>query len=228
VRRVIGAFNRMQARIHRLIVDRTQALAAVGHDLRTPLARLRLRADRVGEADLRETIHGDVAEMEAMVDSLLAFLGGEGDAETPVLADLAVLCATIADNASDTGHDVRYAGPAHLETFIRTSAMRRAIGNLVENGLHYGDAVVITLAQRAGRITIRIEDDGPGIPHESLESVLEPFVRLDSARSRDTVGFGLGLPIVVKAIENEGGSITLSNRREGGLRAELVLFARET
>jgi signal transduction histidine kinase len=106
--------------------------------------------------------------------------------------------------------------------------MRRAIGNLVENGLHYGDAVVITLAQRAGRITIRIEDDGPGIPHESLESVLEPFVRLDSARSRDTVGFGLGLPIVVKAIENEGGSITLSNRREGGLRAELVLFARET
>jgi signal transduction histidine kinase len=223
VRRVIGAFNRMQARIHRLISDRTQALAAVGHDLRTPLARLRLRADRVGEPELRDTIHGDIAEMEAMVASLLAFLGGEQDAEAPALIDLAVLCATIADNAADVGRDVRYAGPAHLDARIRPSAMRRAIGNLVDNGLHHGEAVTIALAERAGRIAIRVEDDGPGIPAESLESVLEPFVRLDSARSRDTVGFGLGLAIVVKAIEHEGGTLSLSNRREGGLRAEIVL-----
>ncbi|WEJ97897.1 MAG: ATP-binding protein [Candidatus Sphingomonas phytovorans] len=228
VRRVIGAFNRMQARIHRLIVDRTQALAAVGHDLRTPLARLRLRADRVVEPDLRDTIHADVAEMEAMVSSLLAFLGGEQDAEKPVLIDLAVLCATIADNAWDVGRDARYVGPDHLNMLIRPSAMRRAIGNLVENGLHHGNAVVITLTGRAEHIVIWVDDDGPGIPPESLEAVLEPFVRLDTARRRDTVGFGLGLSIVVKAIENEGGTLRLSNRREGGLRAEIILPTRQT
>jgi len=223
VRRVITAFNRMQARIHRLIVDRTQALAAVGHDLRTPLARLRLRADRVVDPDLRDTIHADVAEMEAMVASLLAFLGGEGNAEEPALIDLAVLCATIADNAADTGRDVRYVGPDHLNALIRPSAMRRAIGNLVENGLHHGNMVTITLSGRREHVTIWVDDDGPGIPPEALETVLEPFVRLDTARSRDTVGFGLGLPIVLKAIENEGGSLRLSNRREGGLRAEIIL-----
>ena len=223
VRRVIAAFNRMQARIHRLIDDRTQALAAVGHDLRTPLARLRLRADRVDDAELRDTIENDLAEMEAMVASLLAFLGGESDPEPAVLTDLAVLCATLADDAADHGRRVAYDGPDHLDLTVRPSSLKRALVNLVENGIHHGDTVTLTLRSEPGSIAIRVEDDGPGIPEESLQQVLEPFVRLDSARRRDTVGFGLGLAIVARAVEIEGGTLTLSNRPEGGLCAEILL-----
>jgi signal transduction histidine kinase len=223
VRRVIGAFNRMQERIHRLIADRTEALAAVGHDLRTPLARLRLRSDRIENGELRDTVQGDVAEMEAMVASLLAFLGGEGDPEVPVPVDLAVLCATLVDDASDRGHHAEYAGPDHLDWKVRPSGFKRALVNLVENALHYGDTVTILLEETAQGACLAVEDDGPGIPEEALARVLEPFVRLDSARARDTVGFGLGLPIVLRAVEAEGGTLTLSNRTEGGLRAEISL-----
>ena len=223
VRRVIAAFNRMQARIHRLIADRTQALAAVGHDLRTPLARLRLRADRVDDAELRDTIQEDLAEMEAMVASLLAFLGGESDPEPAVLTDLAILCATLAYDAADHGKHVVYDGPDHLDLTVRPSSLKRALINLVENALHHGDAVTLTLREEPGGVAILVEDDGPGIPEESLQQVLEPFVRLDTARRRDTVGFGLGLAIVARAVEIEGGTLTLSNRPEGGLRAEILL-----
>lgn len=223
VRRVIGAFNRMQERIHRLIADRTEALAAVGHDLRTPLARLRLRSDRVADEELRNTIHGDVAEMEAMVASLLAFLGGEGDPEASVPVDLAVLCATLIDDATDRRRGAIYAGPDHLDWKVRPSGFKRALVNLVENALHHGETVTIILAETERGVCLRIEDNGPGIPEEALVRVLEPFVRLDSARARDTVGFGLGLPIVVRAVEAEGGTLVLSNREKGGLRAEIIL-----
>lgn len=223
VRRVISAFNRMQARIHRLIADRTQALAAVGHDLRTPLARLRLRTDRVGDAELRDTIQEDLAEMEAMVASLLAFLGGESDPEPAMLTDLAILCATLAYDAADHGKRVVYDGPDHLDLTVRPSSLKRALVNLIENALHHGDAVTLTLRSEPGGVAIQVEDDGPGIPEESLQQVLEPFVRLDTARRRDTVGFGLGLAIVARAVEIEGGTLTLSNRSEGGLRAEILL-----
>lgn len=223
VRRVITAFNRMQARIQQLIADRTQALAAVGHDIRTPLARLRLRAESIGTATVRDEILDDVAEMDAMVGSLLAFLGGEDDPEKPVLADLAVLCATLADDAADHGRAVTYVGPDHLEHVFRQLGVKRALSNLVENGLHHGDHVTIALALAEREIVIRVEDDGPGIPDHLLGSVLEPFVRLDSARRRDTQGLGLGLAIVCRAIELEKGGLVLSNRAEGGLRAEIRL-----
>ena len=223
--RVIGAFNRMQARIHRLIDDRTQALAAVGHDLRTPLARLRLRADAVADAAARDAIQTDIAEMEAMVGSLLAYLGGDSDPEAPVRIDVAVLCATLADDAQDRGHEAEYCGPDHCERVVRPIGLKRALTNLVDNALHHADRVWITLDSDPGNLTITIEDDGPGIPDDKLQSVLEPFVRLDQARGRDTVGFGLGLPIVARAVELEGGQLDLSNRAEGGLRATVTLPA---
>ena len=228
VRRVITAFNRMQARIQQLIADRTQALAAVGHDIRTPLARLRLRAESIGSQGVREEILEDVAEMDAMVGSLLAFLGGEDDPEKPMLADLAVLCATIADDAIDHGREVDYAGPDHFEHVFRQLSMKRAISNLVENGLHHGTRVTINLAQDLGELVLAVEDDGPGIPPEQLRSVLEPFVRLDTARRRDTQGLGLGLAIVVRAVELEKGKLSLANRAAGGLRAEIRLRAEST
>jgi signal transduction histidine kinase len=223
VRRVILAFNRMRARIQRLIADRTQALAAVGHDLRTPLARLRLRADGIADDELRGSVEADVAEMEAMVASLLAYLGGESTSETPVATDLAVLCTTICDDAADHGRDAVYRGPEHREMAVRSGILKRAIVNLVENGLHYGNRVVLTLFDTGSEVVIRVEDDGPGIPDAQLTRVLEPFVRLDAARARDTIGLGLGLTIVAGAVAEHGGTLTLANRPEGGLRVDIGL-----
>ena len=223
VRRVVVAFNRMQARIARLITDRTQALAAVGHDLRTPLARLRLRTDGIEDEEVRAAVSADIAEMDAMVASLLDFLGGDSDPEKPVRVDLAVLCATIVDDAIDREREAEYVGPDHCERVLRPLGMKRALVNLVENALHYGETLTVTLIESDAGITIRVEDDGPGIPEEQLASAIQPFVRLDPARHRDTKGFGLGLAIVVRVAAAEGGRLTLSNRPEGGLRAEVVL-----
>jgi len=140
-----------------------------------------------------------------------------------VLADLGVLCATLADDAADHGRAVTYVGPDHLEHVFRQLGVKRALSNLVENGLHHGEHVTIALSLEPDAVIVRVEDDGPGIPEEQLRSVLEPFVRLDTARRRDTLGLGLGLAIVCRAVELEKGSLTLSNRLEGGLRAEIQL-----
>ena len=223
VRRLIRAFNAMQARIHALIADRTQALAAVGHDLRTPLARLRLRADTVAEPGLRRSIGGDLAEMEAMVGSLLLFLGGEDDPEVPVRLDVAVLVATMIDDAADRGRDATYEGEAHLEATLRPVALRRAVANLIDNALHYGERVCASVERTDGELLIRVEDDGPGIPPDRMDEVRQPFVRLDAARARNTGGLGLGLSIVARAVAAEGGELVLANRPHGGLRAELRL-----
>lgn len=223
LRRVIGAFNRMQERIQRLIADRTQALAAVGHDMRTPLARLRLRADAIVDPDVHAAVETDIAEMEAMIGSLLAFLGGEGDMEAPTRVDLAVLCATIADDHADHGRDVEYDGPDHFELAVRPLMLKRALNNLVDNAMHYAGQCCIRLVPLPGAVALRVEDRGPGIPEEDLVRVMQPFVRLDDARSRDTVGFGLGLSIVARAVEAEGGAFRLANREGGGLCAEILL-----
>ncbi|GGB22169.1 two-component sensor histidine kinase [Sphingomonas metalli] len=227
VLRLTRSFNRMQSRIVRLIDERTRALAAVGHDLRTPLARLLLRVEAVEEAEVRDQIRAEVAEMEVMVGSLLAFLRG-GEGEAPKLVDLAVLCATLADDAEDRGRIAAYRGPEHCDARVRPVAFKRALVNLVENALHYGDRLEITLAREAAGIVIRIVDDGPGIPEEALETVFDPFVRLDPARGRDTTGFGLGLSIVRRAVAAEGGRVALSNRAEGGLVATVTLPLPET
>lgn len=228
VRHTVVAFNRMQARIERLIADRTQALAAVGHDLRTPLARLRLRAESVGEGDAREAIGRDLGEMEAMVASLMAFLGGDGDPEAPVLTDVAVLSATLVDDLEDRGLDGYYRGPDHCEMVVRPSALKRALTNLVDNALHYAGSATLAVVPGPHTVSFTVEDDGPGIPDEQMKRVLEPFVRLDSARPRDTVGFGLGLPIVARIVEAEGGTLTLANRTPGGLAATICLPRRPT
>nr|WP_295668377.1 ATP-binding protein [Sphingomonas sp.] len=227
VRRVTAAFNRMQQRIRRLISDQTQALAAVGHDLRTPLARLKLRADGIGDTSLRQAVEGDVAEMEAMVASLLAFLGGADDPEQAVRIDVAVMAATIVDSLCDAGHSAEYDGPDHLELTVKPVSLKRAVNNLTSNAVRYGEQVWLRVSQDVsqvgGGIVIAVEDDGPGISEADLARVLEPFVRLDDARGRDTVGFGLGLAIVVRTVDRLGGTFALSNRAEGGLRAVITL-----
>jgi two-component system, OmpR family, osmolarity sensor histidine kinase EnvZ len=223
IRRLIREFNAMQLRIHRLMDDRTQALAAVGHDLRTPLARLQLRIDGVNDEELRRQIGDDLAEMNGLLSSLLAFLGGEDDPEPPVAIDLAVLAATLVDDAVDRGLDATYIGPDHLEAVVRPLGLRRTLGNLLENALHYGANACLRLDASEAQVRIRVEDDGPGIPEDQLDRVLQPFARLDGARQRNTKGLGLGLAIAARAVANEGGTLRLYNRTSGGLCAEILL-----
>lgn len=221
--RVMRAFNLMQDRIQRLIVDRTQALAAVGHDLRTPIARLRLRIDMIPDGTVRDALQRDAMEMEAMIASLLAFLGGDESDQPVVRADVAVMAATRVDDAADEGGNVRYEGPGHLDANVRLFDLKRALDNLVSNALRYGKEVVVSLEKRDDRLLLRVSDDGPGIPEARLEEAKQPFVRLDSARGRNTEGLGLGLAIVERVARSHAGALRLSNRPGGGLVAELDL-----
>ncbi|OYX32508.1 MAG: hypothetical protein B7Y99_08515 [Caulobacterales bacterium 32-69-10] len=223
LRQVSRAFNAMQARISGLIADRTQALAAVGHDLRTPLTRMRLRTGFMVDPELREAMESDIGEMEAMLDSVLAYLAGDNDTEPQRRIDLTALISTLVDADADLGRDVSYEGPDHVLVQARPLALKRALSNLIENGLKYGERVRVQLIPDGEEVRIVVDDDGPGIPEDELAHVVTPFFRLDEARMRNTGGLGLGLAIVSNAVAREGGRLCLSNRPEGGLRAEVRL-----
>lgn len=223
VRQVAHAFNAMQQRITRLINSRTQALAAVSHDLRTPITRLRLQAGFIAERDIQESIDRDLDEMEAMIDSTLAYLRGEIDAETPRPTDLPTLLETLVDAEEDQGRQASYEGPAYLTAMVRPVALKRALGNLIANATAYGGTARVRLQAGTTGIAITVDDDGPGIPDADLSRVFEPFVRLEASRNRGTGGVGLGLTIARQAIAAEGGTLVLANRPGGGLRAQVTL-----
>ncbi|KMO19678.1 ATP-binding protein [Methylobacterium indicum] len=217
------ALNAMQERIHRLVGERTQALAAVSHDLRTPIARLRLRLDRLEDESERRAMAADLDEMQAMVDATLAYLRGDADPEARRITNVASVLMGIADASTDAGRDVAYGGPGRALAEIRPVAFRRALDNLVDNGVRYGSRVRIDLRVEATGLVIGVDDDGPGIPFEDVVRAFEPFTRLEGSRNRNTGGTGLGLTIAKRAIEVEGGTLDLANRPEGGLRAEVRL-----
>mgnify|MGYP001203902824 CR=1 FL=1 len=223
VKLVAQAFNAMQGRIAELGAARTQALAAVSHDLRTPLARLRLRSSGVADSSVRHAMEQDIDEMTAMLDSLLSYLGGRADPEPRRRTDLAAIAMTLVDAATDAGHEATYVGPDHLVAEVRPVAIKRALSNLIDNALTYGSEATVSLRSENGQAVVLVEDNGPGIPEECFARVLEPFQRLDSARARNTSGLGLGLSIVQRAVEDEGGSLKLGNREAGGLRVEMRL-----
>jgi two-component system, OmpR family, osmolarity sensor histidine kinase EnvZ len=225
IRGLIHAFNGMQRRIHELIENRTQALAAVGHDLRTPLARLQLRLEGVKDEESRRAMQDDISEMDDMIASLLTFLRGEDDPEPAVAVDVAVMAATLVEDATDRGREAVYKGPEHLDWKVRPSMLRRALSNLIENALHYGKSVEVTLREEAGELVLCVADDGPGIPDDQIENALQPFVRLDVERGRNTKGMGLGLAIVQQAVALENGRLNLSNASppNTGLVAEIRL-----
>lgn len=222
VRRVAAAFNAMQARLLDQVNERIRSLAAVSHDLRTPIARLRLRAANVPDRELRAAIGHDLDEMEAFMRSLLDFLRG-ADPEEERLIDLASLIVTIVHDAQDMGNDVRYDGPASLELVTRPLKLHRVIDNLVQNAVRHAGSAEVHLSKGDGGVRIIVEDRGPGIPADQIDAVFEPFRRLEGSRNRNTGGAGLGLAIVRRSIRRLGGTICLENRRGGGLRATIIL-----
>lgn len=224
VLQLIRAFNAMQERIRQLLAAGSQTLLAVGHDLRTPLARLQLRIeDAAIDPRLREEIGQDIEEMRGLLQSLQTFVESGQDGGPIERIDIAVTARTLVDNARDRGQRAVYRGPSHLEILTRPVAVRRALSNLVENALAYGGNVRLEVVERGDGAEIRVEDDGPGIPAERLAEVLLPFVRLDNARTRNTAGMGLGLPIVDRVVKAEGGVLLLENKSSGGLRVTIRL-----
>ncbi len=217
VRELIRAFNLMQRRIHQSMTDRTQSMLAIGHDLRTPLSRMQLRIERAGlDRETAGDMSDDLDEMRHMLESLQAFVETGGSRIPPERIDVAVMVQTLVDTAADEGRDATFHGLESLEIMARPVSIRRAFANLLENALHYAGNVRVTVRRDGDMAEIDFEDDGPGIPVDRLDDVLQPFVRLDTARSRDTPGMGLGLPIVDRAIALENGALQLRNRAGGG------------
>jgi signal transduction histidine kinase len=224
IRNLIHDFNVMQTRIHDLIATRTRALVAVGHDLRTPLSRLKLRLGNVEvDPETRKAMGDDIDEMGELLQSLQFYLGSDAQEVPPEKVDLAIMASTLVDAAQDMGHDVRLNAPSTLEVLVRPVPIRRSLSNLIDNAIHYGDRVRVSILPDDEYIAILVDDDGPGIPDDQIANVLLPFVRLDNARARNTGGMGLGLAIVSDAIRAEGGTLELTNRPEGGLRAAILL-----
>lgn len=225
-----AAFNTMAARIRRFVQDRTELLTAIGHDLRTPITRLKLRAEFVEDDEQRSKMLADLEELEAMVSATLAF-GRDARTTEPVSSlDVAELLRTVLDEAGDARPDLveklSYNGPSHLNIRARPLALKRAFSNLVSNALAYGgNARVVLTPPQDGMLVIEIEDDGPGIPPAELERVFEPFHRGEPSRSRETGGVGLGLPISRNICRAHGGDVTLGNRPMGGVKATVTLPA---
>ncbi|MGD9739407.1 MAG: sensor histidine kinase [Bauldia sp.] len=225
VRRVMTAFNRMQERLGRFVSDRTRMIAAIGHDLRTPITSLRLRAELLDDDDTKQKMLATLEDMQRMVEATLAFARDEAAAEAPRSVDLAALIGTVVDDQADIGKDVVFAGAGRLPYVCRPTALKRAVNNLILNAVQYGEQARVSLEGTPGGPVIAIEDGGPGIPPERMEDVFQPFVRLENSRSRETGGVGLGLSIARSIVLAHGGELVLSNRREGGLRAEIRLPA---
>ncbi|MFG1419880.1 ATP-binding protein [Xanthobacter sp. V0B-10] len=223
VRELAHAFNGMQARIAELVKRRTQALAAVSHDLRTPMTRLSFRLEDVPDAALRAAMAADVAEMEQMVEATLSYLRGEAAGEPVRAFDLVALVETIVDDARDRGRPADLSAPPRLVIEGRRLGLKRAVSNLVENALAYGGAAHVTIAEAGAEAVLTVRDNGPGIPDDQLATVIEPFVRLEESRSRATGGVGLGLTIAQGAVAAHGGTLTLSNGEGGGLEATIRL-----
>ncbi|MDE2167670.1 MAG: HAMP domain-containing protein [Alphaproteobacteria bacterium] len=223
MRQASRSFNQMQERIQRLVENRTRLLAAISHDLRTPLTLLRLRAENVESAEDREKILATIADMDAMIGATLAFAKDEAAAEPRQRADLGALLASIADDMADAGLPVGLESCEAVIIECQPGALKRALTNLLDNAVKYGKKAHAALRVTPARVEITIDDEGPGIPEEDLTRVFQPFYRVETSRSRETGGIGLGLAIALSIVQAHGGELKLANRREGGLRATVTL-----
>jgi signal transduction histidine kinase len=223
VRRAAHAFNTMQSRLARFIGDRTRIFAAMSHDLKTPITRLRLRAELLDDPATRAKFAADLAEMESMVGSTLDFLRGLENAEPPKPIDMAALLESLQADFSEGGGKVSVEAGALRPYPGRAQALKRCLANLVENALKYGGTARVIATDGADRLEIRIRDEGPGIAPAELERAFDPFYRLEASRNRETGGTGLGLTIARSIARGHGGDVVLGNHPEGGLEATVTL-----
>ena len=225
LRVTIEAVNRMQRRLQRFLEDRTQMLAAISHDLRAPLARLRLRAELVADGEQQRKMFDDLEAMNVMIDSTLAFARDESRQEPRRLVDLGVLVGDVCEDVADAGGEVSYAGRRGIDVSCRPTLIRRAVANLVDNAVKYGGNARVKIDRDTDRVVIVVDDDGPGIPAEEQEKVFAPFYRREAARDPSKAGVGLGLSIARTVAREHGGDVTLKNRDSGGLSALIELPA---
>ncbi|HVW91141.1 MAG TPA: ATP-binding protein [Devosia sp.] len=225
IQRLARALNRMRDRIMNLLRDRTRMLSAIGHDLRTPITRLRLRAEFIEDEHTRIGILRDLDRMNRMVETALTYIRSGSVTEQPETIDLPALLKTVGDNFTEVGESVTYEGSDRLSITARPDALLRAVENLVENALKYGSEAVLRSGREGDTVFIEVEDNGTGIAEDQRKAVLEPFVRGDAARSSAAGGFGLGLSITDSIAKLHGGKLVLTSGRMGGLLARLVLPA---
>jgi signal transduction histidine kinase len=223
LRTATRVFNTMQQRLQRYVDDRTRMLAAISHDLRTSLTRLRLRMEYIEDAQQRDKAQQDLEQMDAMLASTLSFARDDAAQEEPVNLDLAKLLHTLCDDLVDMGETVDYSGPESHTVSCRPVALQRALTNVLSNAVSYGGCAHVSLVPDEAGCDIRVEDEGPGIPQDKLDTVFEPFVRLDPARNRSTGGSGLGLSIARSVMRSHGGDVSLANKPGGGLVVSLRL-----
>ncbi|UMR28870.1 ATP-binding protein [Massilia sp. MB5] len=221
------AFNAMRARIDGFLSERMQILAAVSHDLQTPITRMRLRAELLDDTVQRDKMLRDLQAMQMLVEEGIAYArNAHGLNETPCRTDLDALLGSLVYDYTDAGQAVRLSGELKLVLLTRPHALRRIVTNLTDNALKFGKDVEIVLARETGgRYSISVLDRGPGIPAEECEAVMQPFYRIESSRNRDTGGTGLGLAIVQQLTLALGGTLRLAQREGGGLAAQVLLPA---
>jgi len=218
VRDLARAFNELQQRVKRLIDDRTLMLAAISHDLKAPLTRVQLRLEEIENVELRRPIEADLAEMLSMIEATLEFLKGDQSGEAIHSVDLGAVLGSIASDLGDAGHTITVELEGKIVVRGRRLALKRAFANLVTNAVTYGRAARIKARRSHTRIEVAIDDEGPGIPAHAREAVFAPFYRIENSRNRATGGTGLGLTVARTIIDGHGGSITLDDRPQGGLR----------
>lgn len=223
MRQAAGAFNTMQTSLRALIDNRTRMLAAISHDLRTPLTLLRLRAENVADVQEREKMLSTIAEMDAMLSATLQAARDVAKAEARRRTDLTALLASVVDDMADAGLPVAMEPAPPMIYECQSGALKRALTNLLDNAVKYGKRAHAAIRAAPGAIEITVDDEGPGLPEDELARVLQPFYRVESSRNRETGGIGLGLAIALSVVEAHGGQLTLSNIPDGGLRARVTL-----
>ena len=222
-RRSVRAFNTMRERLGRFVKDRTTMLAAISHDLRTPLTSLRLRAEMVEDEETRDRLVETIEEKRSMSDATLAFVRADQAEEETRAVDLSALVESVVEDLVELGQEVSLEEDDHPVVRCRPVALKRALRNLTENAVRYGGGARVAVSERRGEALIRVWDSGPGLPGDDLERVFEPFVRGEASRNRETGGIGLGLAIARTIARSHGGDIQLRNRPEGGLEAILSI-----
>lgn len=223
VRRASTAFNDMQRKLRSFIHDRTQMLAAISHDLRTPITRLRLRAELIADEEQKRKMLSDLTQMEEMIASTLSFARDEATDEPTSRFDIVAMLQSLIDDAVDGGAMASYGGLDKMIFKGRSMALKRAFQNLIDNACQYGGGADVSLHQGEGGVRVTIEDEGPGVPDCEHEKVFAPFYRLETSRSRETGGVGLGLAVARTAIRAHGGDITMETLEQGGFRVTATL-----